>query len=120
MLAGRALHHIAGLLHHGFFGIMAAISAHAPVTAITTAPISGVMAPDVVLATVCITGATAISTTLIVSGLRVPAVLLQCTDFVDILDGVSELVDGLQITGRHFGLAGNLVQFVLELILQVI
>jgi hypothetical protein len=100
---------------------MAAIPSISAIVTTVVITVSAIVASNIVLTTISITGATIIgAASLPVARLRVATVLLQSADFIDVLDGISQFVDGLQITGRHFGLAGNLVQFVLELILQVI
>ena len=112
-LVGRALHHIAGLLHHGLDGVMPGIPA---VTAIATpviaVAITAIVSADVVAAAVA--GAAAIGVA------RVAAVLLQCTDFVDILNGVSELVGQLQVARTQFTLPGQLFQLHLEFFFQLV
>ena len=102
-LVGRALHHIAGLLHHGLDGVMPGIPA---VTAID-APFIAIAIPAIVPADIvaaALAGAAAIGVT------RVAAVLLRRTDFFDILDGVGELVGRLQVASTQFSLSGQLLQ----------
>ena len=54
-----------------------------------------------------------------VPGPAVPIVLFQHLDLVDVLDGVGQLVGGLQVPGRHLRLAGDLLQLFAELFFQL-
>ena len=93
---------------------MVAITVHAAIPAIPShrVPLASTVA-----------GAAAISTAHIglpIAGPAIAFVILQCTDFVDILNGVSELVGQLQIARTQFTLPGQLFQLHLEFFLQLV
>lgn len=90
-------------------GIPAVTAIATPVIAVA---ITAIVSADVVAAAVA--GAAAIGVA------RVAAVLLQCTDFVDILNGVSELVGQLQVARTQFTLPGQLFQLHLEFFFQLV